>query len=161
MTWDKAHAAVGAMIGTAFVVLLMLVMLGGCGLPSRPPTGNHGQGQSPVAACPGQYRFPVEVDGAEFPLTCFGHTADEVTQFGDETKSPNSAWTELAPLVFQNAAGNLESRPVRVPSFPEYLPYICFALANVRIVQCLYVGSTKYTAHKVEQRPVVLDGVNL
>lgn len=42
-------------------------------LPSRPPTGNHGQGQAPPIDCPRQYREIVALDdGKAVLLYCWG-----------------------------------------------------------------------------------------
>jgi hypothetical protein len=65
---------------TAFVIGVTLAfVLVGCAsspatLPSRPPTGNHGQGQSPPAECPHQHQMTVDLpDGSgTFFIYCWG-----------------------------------------------------------------------------------------
>lgn len=55
--------------------LPLVLLLAGCAhtLPSRAPTGNHGQGQSPAAACPHQYKELVTTpDGAHVFIYCWG-----------------------------------------------------------------------------------------
>ena len=51
-------------------VFVCVIALTGCSasLPSRPNTGNHGQGHSPGADCPAQYAESVD----EFFLYCWG-----------------------------------------------------------------------------------------
>lgn len=123
------------------------------GLPSRPPTGNHGQGHSPTADCPDQYKQPVEVDGTEYPLTCFG----KIAQFADETKSPNAPFTEKTLVFSATVDGKMTADVVTVPSMSEFKAYICFALQGKRALQCLYIAKT----HEVIQRPVIPDGQDL
>jgi hypothetical protein len=42
-------------------------------LPTRSPTGNHGQGQSPAADCPHQYKeFVTTPDGNTVFIYCWG-----------------------------------------------------------------------------------------
>lgn len=127
--------------------------MSGHGLPSRPPTGNHGQGHSPAADCPDQYKQPVEVDGTEYPLTCFGH----ITQFADQTTTPNSAFTEKTLVFSATVDGKMTADIVTVPSMSDFKAYICFALQGKRAIQCLYIAKD----HEVIQRPVIPDGQDL
>jgi len=75
MTWDKAHAAVGAMIGAALTVLVVM-LLTGCGRHVNPCTANRGecysiQGVYSQLGCPGQHIETVDVDGQSFFLGCY------------------------------------------------------------------------------------------
>lgn len=63
-------------------VIALALLLAGCAhtpaptpsLPHRPHTGNHGQGESPPADCPGQYKeiVPLDEDGNNVMVYCWG-----------------------------------------------------------------------------------------
>lgn len=107
-------------------------------LPHRPDTGNHGQGHSPPADCPHQYRSPVEVDGQEYPLTCFGFRS--ISSFTEGLNTQKQVFDQEVIALRMLGNGKMSSSFVHVPSLPEYEPYICFILEGVAVAQCLYIA---------------------
>jgi hypothetical protein len=78
MNWGKFRSDVlDAMMYfiLPIVVSATILFLTSCStsLPSRPDTGNHGQGHSPDSDCQGQYAQYVQTpDGDRFFLECWG-----------------------------------------------------------------------------------------
>lgn len=109
------------------------------GLPSRPPTGNHGQGHSPQADCPKQYKQPVEVDGIEYPLTCFGKSG--ITSFADASAGNIPAPFVYKAWVVEEGPKGLIASLMNIPVLSNFKPLVCFSLTGKRAVECLYIGS--------------------
>ncbi len=122
-------------------------------LPSRPDTGNHGQGHSPSSDCPKQYHERVDVDGVEFPLTCFG----KIAYFTRGLNTQKQVYTEKTIVVYSTADDGLISDVVMVPSLPDYIAYICFRTHAMKAIQCLYTGTSKETSGMIIQKEVMAD----
>lgn len=150
-----------ALMASAVFFTIGLVLIGfsrhvPAPLPSRPPTGNHGQGHSPQGDCPEQYREPVELDGQEFPLTCWGQKiALKTASLPKAEDTQPRAFTVPRVVVLQPTVDGKGwvATLVTVPYIPNYDPLVCFRIQGKESIECMYVGDDG----DVQQRNVRAD----
>lgn len=135
-----------ALMASAVFFTIGLVLIGfsrhvPAPLPSRPPTGNHGQGHSPQGDCPEQYREPVELDGQEFPLTCWG--VKKIASFvgkGQKDTQKQAFTVDKVVTLELTADGKWSADMVTVPAMPGHDPFVCFRINGTPVLQCIYIS---------------------